>query len=95
MVNGPLMRSQKPAFEQRDHAMDSGQEMLGPGCLMFPDLALVDVALQLAISLQPVGHNPASHFDGSADKLVQGRPVGIDNVLGSDAPDALPVGLGG
>jgi len=40
--------------------MDSRQEVFGLGRLMFLDLAVVDIAFQLAISLQPVGHNQAS-----------------------------------
>ncbi len=80
LADAPLMRAQQPTLEQRNDAMHPWQQMFRPDGLVFLDLACMHIAFQFTVSLQAVGCNRATWFDGLLDKSMQGCPGGVGNM---------------
>jgi hypothetical protein len=70
--NGTGADAEQPSLEQRDHAMNSRQHVLGVP-LMALDLAVIDIPVQPHVGGPAVGPDRACRRNGLSDEPMEGR----------------------
>jgi hypothetical protein len=71
-----LMGAQQPAFQQRDHPVNTWQKMLACGLLAL-NKPFVLITLHLAISIEAISNNRAAGFYTLSNEPIKGRISGI------------------
>lgn len=94
VTDGPLMRSQEPAFEKSNYAMDPGQQ-IGATLLSGRDLVGVAGLFQAGISSPAVSVHDATDLDCIMDELPQTGIGSVFDALHPDPPYAGPIFLSG
>src|SRR3989338_1830107 len=90
----PLMGAQEPAFQQGDHAIGAGQQVLPHHRRLLPhDLMAVASFRQPAVAPQSIRLDEATGFHGLLHGTLQLRGRGIRHATQPNASDARPIGL--
>ena len=91
-----VMRAEQPSFEQRDHPVDSREQLGGQGVLaaQIRHAVAIPVGFQPGIAIPAVGVHGAAGFDGLGDKGLQRLGPAIGNAPHPDAANASAPLLG-
>src|ERR1700722_2126947 len=93
VADRPLMRSQQPAFQQRSHPMNSGQQNRSRLWIGSSHGAFMRVARDVLINDQAIGSDRAAWLDRIGDKRAR---AGLGQLIGRAQPyssDPLAVHL--
>ena len=92
--NGSLMSSKQPAFQQRRHPVNQGQEILPNMGLLPNHLVKITKLRQEIVTTPAVGANHRSGLSTSLHRPPQRITGSMGNSLQTDSPDSVAVLLG-